>query len=74
MDIYLDVSLVGNDGRLIAQELNGNLQIKYIPIVMLTAYPNASELAKEAGADDFLAKPFELENLWNMTEKHIEQS
>lgn len=69
--LYLDVSLVGNDGRLIAQELKGNFQTKYIPIVMLTAYPNASELAKEAGADDFLAKPFELENLWNMTEKHI---
>jgi len=68
--LYLDVSLVGKDGRLVARELKGNIQTKYIPIVMLTAYPNASELAKEAGADDFLAKPFELERLWNMTEKY----
>jgi len=68
--LYLDVSLVGKDGRLVARELKGNIQTKFIPIVMLTAYPNASELAKEAGAEDFLAKPFELEHLWNMTEKH----
>jgi len=68
--IYLDVSLVGKDGREVAHELKGNDRTKHIPIVILTAYPNASELAKEAGADDFLPKPFELAHLWKMTEKY----
>ncbi len=68
--IYLDISLVGKDGREVAQELKGDGKTKHIPIVILTAYPNADELAREAGADDFLSKPFELADLWKMTTKH----
>ncbi len=69
--MYLDISLVGQDGREISQEIKGDERTKHIPIVILTAYPNAGELAKEAKADDFLSKPFELTDLWNMTAKHM---
>lgn len=69
--IYLDISLVGQDGRVVAQELKGNERTRHIPIVILTAYPNAVEIAKEAGADDYLSKPFELSGLLEMTAKHI---
>jgi|SRR3989344_6207085 len=72
--IYLDISLIGKDGREVAQELKGDDRTKHIPIVMLTAYPNADELAKEAGADDFLPKPFELAELWKMTTKYTSTS
>jgi len=72
--LYLDVSLVGKDGREVAKELKADDRTKHIPIVILTAYPNASELAKEAGADDFLPKPFELAHLWKMTEKYTSTS
>ena len=68
--IYLDISLVGYDGRKVTQELKGDERTKKIPIIILTAYPNAGELAKEAGADDYLSKPFDLENLWKMTARY----
>ncbi|MDO8514443.1 MAG: response regulator [bacterium] len=68
--IYLDISLVGQDGREVAQKLKSDVRTKDIPIIILTAYPNAGELAKEAGADDYLPKPFELEHLWEMTAKY----
>ena len=68
--MYLDISLVGKDGREVAQELKGDARTKHIPIVILTAYPNADELAREAGADDYLSKPFELAELWKMTAKY----
>lgn len=68
--IYLDISLVGQDGREVAKKLKGDKRTKNIPIVILTAYPNADELAKEAGANDYLSKPFELENLWRMSAKY----
>jgi CheY-like chemotaxis protein len=68
--IFLDISLVGQDGREVAQKLKANERTKHIPIVILTAYPNANELAKEARADDHLSKPFELVDLWKMTAKH----
>jgi|SRR3989344_8169221 len=65
--MYLDISLVGQDGREVTRELKRNERTKNIPIIILTAYPNAEELAKEAGADGYLPKPFELERLWEMT-------
>lgn len=68
--IYLDISLAGQDGREVAKKLKGDDRTKNIPIVILTAYPNANELAKEAGANDYLSKPFELENLWKMSTKY----
>lgn len=70
--MYLDISLVGKDGRDVAQELKGHERTKHVPIVILTAYPNADELAKEAGADGFLPKPFELADLWEMTAKYTQ--
>lgn len=68
--IYLDISLVGQDGRAVTKELKGDERTKSIPVIILTAYPNADELSKEAGADDYLPKPFELEHLWKMTAKY----
>lgn len=68
--IYLDISLVGQDGREVARELKKYKGTKKIPIIVITAYPNAGELAKEAGADDYISKPFEIEHLWKMTAKY----
>lgn len=68
--IYLDISLAASDGRAVAQELKHYKGTRDIPIVILTAYANAQELAKEAGADAYLHKPFELSQLWDMTAKY----
>jgi CheY-like chemotaxis protein len=68
--IYLDISLVGQDGREISRELKSDARTKNIPIIILTAYPNAGGLTKEAGADDHLPKPFELTHLWEMTARY----
>lgn len=68
--LFLDISLAGQDGREVSQKLKADERTKHIPIVILTAYPNADELATEAKADDYLSKPFELADLWNMAAKH----
>lgn len=68
--IYLDISLVGQDGREVTQKLKSDERTKNIPVIILTAYPNAEQLAKEAGADGHLPKPFELKHLWEMTAKY----
>lgn len=68
--LFLDISLVGQDGREVSRELKGDARTGHIPIVILTAYPNASDLAKEAQADGFLPKPFDLADLWKIAEKH----
>ncbi len=58
--IVLDVMLPGQDGFAVATALRGAGQ--FVPILMLTARNRAEDVLKgfEAGADDYLPKPFEL--------------
>jgi DNA-binding response OmpR family regulator len=58
--IILDVMLPGRDGFSIAAELRA--QQNFVPILMLTARgrPEDVLLGFSAGADDYLAKPFDL--------------
>ena len=61
--LLLDVMLPGKDGFTVAQELR---QAKnYIPLLMLTARGRPEDVLKgfECGADDYLAKPFNLDIL-----------
>jgi DNA-binding response OmpR family regulator len=68
--IILDVLLSGNDGRTICKNLKSNDKTKKIPVIMVSAHPSAKDGIKKYGADDFLAKPFELDDLLNKVEKY----
>ncbi len=61
--ILVDVLLSGKDGREIVKYLKSNPETKHIPIIMFSAHPSARETARQAGADDFLEKPFQIEAL-----------
>ena len=58
--VLLDVMLPGKDGYAVAAEIRAAGQ--FVPILMLTARGRAEDVLKglEAGADDYLPKPFEL--------------
>lgn len=58
--VILDVMLPGRDGFVVASELRASGQ--FVPILMLTARGRPEDVLKgfEAGADDYLSKPFEL--------------
>lgn len=58
--LVLDVMLPGKDGFAIARELRD--AHNYIPVLMLTARGRPEDVLKgfESGADDYLAKPFNL--------------
>jgi DNA-binding response OmpR family regulator len=58
--LVLDVMLPGKDGFAVARELR-DAQL-YIPLLMLTARGRSEDVLKgfESGADDYLAKPFNL--------------
>ena len=61
--LLLDMLLSGRDGREITRWLKEREATRRIPILMLSAHPNAEQEARAAGADDFLAKPFEIDDL-----------
>ena len=69
--ILLDMLLSGRDGREIVRQLKGQAATRDVPILMLSAYPAAAREALAAGADDFLAKPFDLDELLQKVTAHI---
>ncbi|WP_256009072.1 response regulator [Desertivirga xinjiangensis] len=58
--ILLDIWLSGEDGKEICKQLKAKPQTRGIPIILVSASRELEKSAKEAGADDFLAKPFEM--------------
>jgi DNA-binding response OmpR family regulator len=58
--VILDVMLPGKDGFMVARELRA--AENYIPLLMLTARARPEDVLQgfEAGADDYLPKPFDL--------------
>jgi DNA-binding response OmpR family regulator len=61
--IVLDVLLSGKDGRAICRKLKSQDETRHIPIVMISAYPDAERSSKEVGADAFVAKPFAIDDV-----------
>lgn len=69
--ILLDIWMSGTDGRDICMYLKKQKETRHIPIIMISANGDGKHIAKSAGADDFLAKPFEMQTLLTMVDKHI---
>ena len=68
--IILDVLLSGKDGRLICQKLKSQRDTKHIPIIMISAHPNAKQSVSAVGANDFIAKPFDMDEFLAMVVKY----
>jgi DNA-binding response OmpR family regulator len=67
--IILDILLMEEDGREVAKKLKGSAKTRHIPIIMISAHPTADKTALRAGADAFLAKPFEVDTLLETIDK-----
>ncbi len=63
--IILDVMMPEVDGFTVAQRIRQNPSTKNIPILMLTALSQLNDKIKgfDIGIDDYLVKPFEMEEL-----------
>ena len=61
--LLLDIWMSGEDGRDICKKLKQEDATKDIPVIMISASKDIKESAMAAGADDFLAKPFEMNEL-----------
>ncbi len=63
--VVLDVMMPEVDGFTVAQRIRKNEETKNIPILMLTALSELNDKVKgfDIGVDDYLVKPFEMEEL-----------
>ena len=70
--LLLDIWLSGEDGGKIARDVKGNPKTAALPIIIVSANAETAKIAHEVGADDFLLKPFDIEDLLGIVLKHIE--
>ena len=70
--ILLDLLLPGIQGEEICKKLKCDDRLKTIPVILFTASASdVSKVAKEVGADDYIMKPFEPEELLGKLKKFI---
>ena len=67
----LDKQLSGMDGFDICRFLKQQDATKNIPVIMISASAYIKEKVEEAGADDFIEKPFRTKTLIEMMEKYL---
>ena len=58
--ILLDLQMPGMDGFQVMEGLKTNEADSYLPVIVLTAQPGHKLRALQAGAKDFVSKPFDL--------------
>lgn len=61
--LLLDIWMSGQDGSVICKFLKSREATKNIPVIMVSANKDAESIAKDAGADGFIKKPFEMNEL-----------
>lgn len=72
--LLLDIWMSGTDGRDVCKQLKSQELTKKIPIIMISASTELERSAKEAGADDFLEKPFDMEELLHKIEYFLNKN
>ena len=70
--IIMDMLLSGADGTDVCGRLKKDQRTSSIPILMFSAHPNARTNCLAAGADDFISKPFEMNDMLERVRSFIQ--
>lgn len=68
--LLIDLWMPGMSGDQVITELRKNEQITHLPIVVISASKDGKGIAYASGADDFLEKPYDIEALVKIVQKH----
>ncbi|MEO7982496.1 MAG: response regulator [Bacteroidota bacterium] len=61
--LIMDMLLSGINGIDICTRLKQDKSLSHIPVIIISAHPNAREISLNAGAEDFISKPFDMEEI-----------
>jgi two-component system phosphate regulon response regulator PhoB len=71
-DLYLlDVMLPDGNGLEICRYIKNNTSTKHIPVIIMSANANETEVKRESDANDFINKPFDLMDLADCIKKQL---
>ncbi|UZT98679.1 response regulator [Chryseobacterium fluminis] len=61
--ILMDMWLSGEDGRDICRHIRADESLTEIPVIIMSASRGLEQSALDAGANDFIAKPFDMDHM-----------
>lgn len=68
----LDKNIAGTNGLDVCRFIKSSRLYNQVPVVIISATPNIGAIARQAGADDVIIKPFTLKTLRTMIEKYTD--
>jgi DNA-binding response OmpR family regulator len=71
--LLLDVWMSGIDGRDVCKRLKGASATQKVPVIIMSATKDIVQIAADAGADDYISKPFQMSHLLETVARHINQ-
>ncbi|SDM64416.1 response regulator transcription factor [Pedobacter antarcticus] len=63
-DLFIiDVMLPDGNGIEICDDLKNDIFTKHIPVIVMSANPRSKQMSTQACADDYISKPFDLDDV-----------
>ncbi|MBB6107602.1 Response regulator receiver domain-containing protein [Mucilaginibacter lappiensis] len=70
--VLMDVMLANMDGRVICREIKTNTETDSIPVILISGTHDLAKSLNQQGApNDFIAKPFDIQNLLAKIERQL---
>ena len=67
--IMMDEILSGSRGSALCRQLKSDDTTKHIPVILISAMPNLKDIAAGCGADAYIEKPFNIDNLFDVIKR-----
>lgn len=58
--VLLDLALKGENGQSMCSYIKNDAHLKHLPVILVSANSDLETITKDCGADDHIAKPFDL--------------
>jgi DNA-binding response OmpR family regulator len=68
--VMLDLGLKGENGQSMCAYIKGHADLKHIPVILVSGSSELEKIKGECGADDHIAKPFDLDHFVQKVRTH----
>ena len=69
--VLLDINVGSEDGRVMCQQIKQQAEYEHIPVILFSANPELLKMSDQYGATATMDKPFDLESMIALFEKHL---
>ena len=69
--IFADLTIKGMSGQALCSALKAQAETSHIPYIVISGDRDIADKARQCGADDYMGKPFEFEDLVRLVKKHL---